>query len=120
MKTWTLILGSTLLALGVGAYLLTGQESVTALIPAFFGAVFLALSLAATGSRLRPMMHAAAGLAVLGLAGSARGIPGLLQLAGGAEVERPAAVVVQSIMALLCLVTVGFALRSFLVARRSG
>jgi len=118
MKTWTLILGSLLVLLGGVSYLATGRESVTALIPAFFGIGFLVLSWLAQGSRLRPMMHAAVGLAILGLAGSARGIPGLVELAGGGDVERPAAAVAQSVMAVLCLITLGIAIRGFLAARR--
>ena len=117
----TMALGSLLFVIGVGFYFGTGASSVTALIPAFLGipieiAGFLALR---QGWR-KQAMHAAVLLALLGLLGSARGLFSLPALLSGAEVARPAAIVAQSITALLCLVFVGLAVGSFIEARRSG
>jgi len=116
----TMALGSLLFLVGVGFYFGTGASSVTALIPAFLGipieiAGFVALR---EGWR-KHAMHAAVLLALLGFLGSARGLLSLPALVSGAEVARPAAIVAQSITALLCLVFVGLAVNSFIHARRS-
>jgi hypothetical protein len=112
--------GIVLVVLGVGAYFGTGRTSVTALIPAFFGAPLAGLGvLAGDERRRRTAMHLAAALSLLGLLGSARGIPQALSLASGGAVERPAAAVVQSLMAVLCALFLGLAVRSFVAARRA-
>ncbi|NNM31869.1 MAG: hypothetical protein HKO53_02330 [Gemmatimonadetes bacterium] len=102
MAKTILSLGVALIVLGVGSYLLTSRESVTALIPAFFGLAFLGLG-ALAGGRSVVAIRSAFVLGVLGLAGSARGIPAALSLLTGGDVERPAAAVAQSLMAVLCL-----------------
>jgi lysylphosphatidylglycerol synthetase-like protein (DUF2156 family) len=112
--------GLALVMLGVGAYAATGGQSVTALIPAFFGVPLTLLGfLARNENRRKLAMHLAAVLALLGLAGSARGVPGLVTLLGGGEVARPAAVTVQAIMATICLGFLVLAIRSFVLARRA-
>ena len=120
MARTAMTFGVLLILLGLIAYLGTGQESVTALIPAFFGVPLLLLGwLARTESRRKHALHAAAVLAALGLAGSVRGLPQAWQLMSGDEVARPVAVVVQAVMALLCLIFVVLAVRSFVAARRA-
>ena len=105
--------GAILVALGVVSYLATGRESVTALIPAFFGLPILVLGwLATLVTWRRHAMHAAAGLALLGLFGSARGVPATITLLSGGTVE-------QTVMAVVCLVFLVLAVRSFVAARRS-
>jgi hypothetical protein len=99
----TIGLGVLLIVLGVGGYFGSGRVSKTALIPAFFGVPILALGLAALRTDWHDYaLYGAIGLAVLGFAGSARGLPGLWKLLSGGEVKRPPAVIAQSIMALLC------------------
>ena len=44
MPTTTRIVGLVLMILGIASYWLTGRTSVTALIPAFFGVVFVVLA----------------------------------------------------------------------------
>lgn len=119
MARFTLVFGVVLVILGVGAYFVTGQESVTALIPAFFGVVFVVLGrIMNDPAKLKHAGHAAALLAILGLAGSFRGVPSTLTLMQGGEVERPEAAVAQAIMALLCVVFLVGAVKSFVDARR--
>ncbi len=121
----TILLGIVLLLLGLGAYgyAMTGEEaSVTALIPAFFGGPILSLGLLAAQlpARRALLIHIAVVLAVLGLLGAARGLTSLPALITKPdEVARPAAVIVQSAMAVLCLVYVILAVRSFVLARKS-
>jgi uncharacterized membrane protein len=120
MARTAMTFGVLLILLGLIAYLGTGQESVTALIPAFLGVPLLLLGwLGRTESRRKHALHAAAVLAALGLAGSVRGLPQAWQLMSGDEVARPVAVVVQAVMALLCLIFVVLAVRSFVAARRA-
>jgi hypothetical protein len=64
-------------------------------------------------------MHAAAALALLGFLGTVPGIIKLVKWQFGTVPARPAAVVSQSIMALLTLLFVLLCVRSFINARRS-
>ncbi|MBN1586037.1 MAG: hypothetical protein JW937_01255 [Candidatus Omnitrophica bacterium] len=117
----TLVYGVVLIVLGLGAYFLSGQASFTALIPAFFGLPIAIMGiLAGSKPNLRKhLIHASLVLAVLGLAGSARGVFQLPALLSQAEVDRPMAVVTQSIMAGVSLVYVILGVRSFVQARKS-
>lgn len=118
MASVTIGLGTLLILLGAVGYFGTGASHPTALIPAAFGAVFVALGFAARGERLRMhLMHVAVILAVLGFLGTARGLVNLPALAAG-EAERPAAVASQATMALACLLYVVLAVKSFIDARR--
>ena len=120
MAPLTIVFGLLLAALGVIGYISTGGVSITALIPAFFGAVLAILGRIALNERYRRhAMHMAAGVALVGFLGAARGLMGLVDLISGAEVERPAAVISQSVMALLMAVFVGLCVRSFIAARRA-
>ena len=120
MPTYTLIFGSALLLLGLGGFLATGAHAVTALIPAFVGLPLVVLGMVGLrGSERsrRHSMHAAVLLALLGFAGAAPGLIALTRLLGGEDVKRPAAAVMQSAMAIVCLAFVALGVRSFLSAR---
>lgn len=120
MRTVTALLAFLLIALGLSLYLATGRESVTALIPAFFGVGFaICALLATTERRYKHAMHAAAVLALLGLGGSASGIPAALRHLGGEAIERPEAAWGRTAMALLCAVFLVLAIRSFVQVRRA-
>ena len=120
MARATIVFGVVLITLGVTGYVGTAAVSITALIPAIFGAVLAVLGLFAlnTGYRKRAM-HLAAAIALVGFLGAVPGLIGLLDLISGAEVQRPAAVVSQSVMAILMAVFVGLCVRSFIEARRT-
>jgi len=67
-----ILAGASLVIVGIVVTIASDSESVTSLIPAFIGAVFVGLGLLA---RAKPdlnhhVMHAAAGLALLGVLGS--------------------------------------------------
>lgn len=112
--------GLVLILLGVGGFAATGGHSPTALIPAAFG-----LALAVTGflarnpERRKLMMHIAVTIGLLGFLGSARGLMKITAVLAGEPVERKAAVIAQSIMALWCLLFTYLCVRSFVSARRS-
>ena len=119
MRTVLFLFALALVVLGVTLYLVTGGESVTALIPAFLGVAFGICALVATTERRsKHAMHAAVVLALLGLGGSATGIPAAIRHIGGEAIERPEAAYGRALMALLCIVFVALAVRSFVRARR--
>lgn len=119
MATITILLGCVLILLGLAGYLLTGGASVTALIPAAFGIVLAIAGLAARDERRRKhAMHAAVLIALLGLLGTIRGLRGIDDLIAGSA-ERPAAVISQTIMAILCGFYVILGINSFVTARRN-
>jgi thiol:disulfide interchange protein len=119
MSTITIALGCALIVLGVTGYVLTGGLSPTALIPAAFGIALAIAGLAARDDRRRKhAMHAAVVVALLGLLGSLRGLRGIDELIAG-NAERPAAVISQLTMAVLCGIYLVLAINSFVAARRN-
>jgi hypothetical protein len=119
MAGTTIVFGIILIVLGLVSYVGTDAVSVTALIPAMFGAVLGLLGWLGLNERYRKhALHVATVVGVVGFLGSARGLAGLIDLITGTQVERPAAVVSQSVMAGLTAVFVGMCLKSFVEARR--
>lgn len=116
MPSTTRYFGLVLIALGVASYMLTGRTSVTALIPALFGAVLVVCALVARNEAARKhAMHAAVAIGLIGaLAALGRGIPAALD--GGAA--RPA-VLSQLVMGVLLLIYVGLGVQSFIAARKA-
>ena len=112
----TRLFGLILIVLGVASYTLTGRTSVTAMIPAFFGAAFLICAIVARKENLRKhAMHAAVALGLIGgVAALAQGIPGALR----GNVTRPA-VMAQLAMAVLLLIYVALGVQSFIAARKA-
>jgi surface polysaccharide O-acyltransferase-like enzyme len=121
MTKISMYLGLILMALGIIGYAATSGASITALIPSFFGILFYLLGrIGQTSEKARKhTMHAAALLALVGFIGSFRGLMKVFTLIGGGAVERPEAIIAQSIMAVLCAVFLILAIRSFITARRS-
>lgn len=120
MPTITIVYGLLLTLLGLGGYFGSGGASITAMIPAFFGLPLLILGFLARNERfLKHAMHGAAMLALLGLLGSARGTLKLPTLLAGGQLERPQAVIAQSVMAILSLIFLVLCIRSFIQARRA-
>jgi hypothetical protein len=119
MPSLTIALGVAQIVLGVAGYVLTGAVSVTALIPAAFGALIaLAGVVARDPGKRKHAMHAAVAIALLGFLGSLRGVMQIGSLMDGTA-ARPAAVVSQIVMAALTLVYIVMAVRSFMAARMS-
>ncbi len=116
MPSTTRYFGLILIVLGVASYMLTGQTSVTALIPALFGAVLVVCALVARKEHARKhAMHAAVAVGLIGaLAALGRGIPAALS--GGAG--RPA-VLSQLVMGVLLVIYVALGVQSFIAARKA-
>lgn len=121
MTTITYLYAGILIALGLFSYFGLGTQSVTALIPAFFGLPILILGyIAAQKENLRKhMMHAIVGIALLGVLGTFSGLMKLFTIISGGEVERASAVYAQSIMFVASIAYMVFAVRSFIAARIS-
>ena len=120
MANTTIAFGIAFIVLGAGGYLGSGMASPTALIPAAFGVLFCIMgALARDEKKRKHAMHTAALLGLIAVLGSARGLAKLPSVIGGEPVERPAAVVAQSIMAVLGIVFVALCIKSFRDARRS-
>lgn len=116
MPSTTRLFGLILIVLGIASYVATGRTSVTALIPAIFGAIFVICALIArTESMRKHAMHVAVAVGLIGaLASLGRAIPAVMD--GGAT--RPA-VMSQIVMAALLLVYVYLGVQSFIAARKA-
>lgn len=116
MPSTTRYFGLILIVLGIASYVLTDRTSVTALIPALFGAVLVVCALVARNEAARKhAMHAAVAVGLIGaLASLGRGVPAALS--GGAT--RPA-VLSQLVMGVLLLIYVGLGVQSFIAARKA-
>lgn len=119
MARTTIGLGIILFVLGLLGFFMTGMQSPTALIPAFLGIVFLILGIIARKESARKMsMHIAMIIALLGLIGTYSGLINFFVLITGGEIARPAAVISQTIMALLLIYYLVLGIKSFIDARR--
>ena len=88
------------------------------MIPAVIGIVLVVMGLLARKASLRMhAMHGAALAGLIGFAGSVGGIPPFVRMLAGQTINRPAAAIARSIMAVLCLAFVALNVRSFVVAR---
>ncbi len=120
MRTLTAVFAAVFIVLGVSLYLATGRESVTALIPAFLGVLFAICAAVSTTERRRMhAMHVAVLLALIGFGGSVGGLVGAVKHIGGTEPERVAATWGRAGMAVLCVIFVVAAVRSFIAARKA-
>jgi hypothetical protein len=114
MPSVTRAVGFLLVLLGIVGYVGTGGASITALIPAMFGAVFLVLALAARNPQARKhVMHAAVALALIGAVAL---VPRIMTAVNAGEVRRPA-VLAQIAMAAILAVYVLLGVKSFIDAR---
>lgn len=117
VSSLALLFGALLLLTGVGGY--AAFQTPTALIPVGFGVLLVLCGLVARKESLRRhAMHAAAVVALVGFLPSAPGLLGIPDLLAG-EAARPAAVILRSVMAVLCLGFLVVAVRSFIAARKA-
>ena len=116
MPSVTRVVGFLLVLLGVAGYFGTGRASVTALIPAMVGALFLVLALVARNPAARKhVMHAAVALALLGVVGVA---PRIIAAVRAGDTSRPA-VLSQMAMAVILALYVILGVKSFVDARKA-
>lgn len=102
-------------AVGYGYGFYGGNASLTALIPAAFGVVLMLLGhLASNESMRKHLMHVAVVIALLGFI-----LPFGRIMSKISEFALSAATVSQLAMAVICLIFVVLAVRSFIAARQS-
>lgn len=105
VSTLGITLGLALVILGIASYVVSEFTSVTALIPAFFGVIVVLLGTAIRRTdRRREAADGIGALAVLGVLGSLRGVPDIVELLTGGTPESTVAAVSQGLMILICLV----------------
>ena len=119
MPSFTVRVGILLVVFGLASYAMTQGVSVTALIPSVIGALLAVCGLVALrspGAR-RHAMHAAALIALVGVAGTISAVFRLPALLAGEVVPRRPAVIARASMAMILLVYLGFSIKSFVDAR---
>lgn len=120
MPQKTRLLGIILTIIGIIGYFASGMASITALIPSFFGIIFIVLGRLAEKEKMRKhVMHVALLLALIGFFGTVTGIAEVFSLMGGAQDVSVLAASVRTIMALLCIGYIVLGIQSFIAARRS-
>ena len=119
MAKFSIAFGVILIILGLISYFGISSESITALIPTFLGVPILILGYLALNEKyLKHAMHGALVLVILGFGGTVSGLLKFFRMIGGEVFERPSAITIQAIMAVLCLIFLIFAIKSFIDARR--
>ncbi|MEM1041056.1 MAG: hypothetical protein AAGI91_00355 [Bacteroidota bacterium] len=114
----TITVASILILTGVAAYVGSGTNSVTALIPSFLGLAIAGLwALARAKPDLgKHAMHGVAVVALLGALGSlGRVVPALL----GGDIALPVAFAAQLVTTVLCVWLIVAAVRHFRATRRA-
>ncbi len=119
MPNVAIVCGALLILIGITGYtsgVMSDKASITALIPAFFGIVLNTLGLLAKMKEdlRKHLMHAAILVALVGFIAAA----GRLVLRFG-ELSMTPAVISQIAMAIVCLIFVILAIKSFAEARRA-
>lgn len=119
MTSLTRAAGAALVVIGFVAFLGSGADSATSLIPVALGAVLFALGTLADRQpeRRATWSHAALGVAVVGLLGSASRLGDLPDLVTGNDVELPWATGANAAVAIVLVVYLVAGLRSFRAAR---
>jgi fucose 4-O-acetylase-like acetyltransferase len=112
----TVVAGFVLVAMGFIGYLVTGASSPTALIPSLVGLLLFGC-LAVARARHALGMHLALAVALLGALGALPNVVKIGQIVHGTA-ERPAAVVLSTLMFLVLVGYLAAGIRSFVLARR--
>lgn len=113
-----IVLGTALVVLGVGAYVVSGFASVTALIPVFFGIPVVILGI--LGHQYNRERIATYGIGLVGLVtivGASRGIPDVVALLTGGSVDSVVATVSQGLMVVIGLLLVITVVRDVVVGQ---
>lgn len=98
-------IGAVLVVLGIAAYVISDFASLTALIPTALGIALVLLGLVGRKpSRLQQSIYGMGVIALAGVLGSLRGIPDILSLVTGDEVDSVVATVSQAVIIVLCFV----------------
>ena len=106
--TLGIVLGGILGVAGIGAYAASDFASATALIPTVFGVALVALAVIGRDERRHQLaVYGIGALSVLGILGSLRGVPEIIALLTGGQVESVVAPLTQGLLIGCCLILVG-------------
>ncbi len=123
MATIGILIGFALIAVAAISAFLSGTQSVTAWIPAFFGLPITAMGIVAARTRSerhrKNAMHITAVLALLGTLGGLRAVPGLVAALSGGFAGSSVALLAQLALFALCALLLALCVRSFIAARRA-
>jgi hypothetical protein len=112
-------IGILLIVVSLVFRLALGVTHFTVFIPAALGVLILICGLVARDeSKRKHAMHGAAGLALLGVLGSAPIAAGLPAALNGTS-KRPLASIESALLLVICLVFLALCVNSFIAARRS-
>ncbi len=119
MPNTSIACGVLLIIIGIIGYvhgMMSDKASVTALIPAFFGLVFVILGVLANAkeSLRKHLMHCAVIVSLLGFI-----MPAGRLISKMSELTMSAAIVSQIAMAVVCLIFTILAIRSFAAVRKN-
>lgn len=119
MTSLTRAAGTALVVIGFVAFFGSGADSATSLIPVALGAVLFALGTLADRQpeRRATWTHAALGVALVGLLGSASRLGDLPDLVAGNDVELPWATGANAAVAVVLVAYLVAGIRSFRSAR---
>lgn len=119
MAKISIVFGIILIILGLVSYFGISSDSITALIPTFLGIPVSILGFVALNEKyLKHAMHVNAVLMLIGFGGTVSGFIKFFRMLGGQVFERPSAIIVQTIMTVLCLIFLILAIKSFIDSRR--
>ena len=121
MAKLTIALGVLLLLIAGAAFVATGSNHPTALIPAGVGLLFVVFGALANSPDTKKRMlwmHVAVTVALLMFLGTIPADVDVFRLAHGVTFPHPIAVEEKAAMSLLCLLFVLLCVRSFIAARR--
>jgi len=115
IPTFTKVVAAVLASIGAATYFMTGQESITALIPSFVSIpMYILATLAEQNPEKRALlMHFAVLLGVFCIAGGSMGVSGF------ADGDTSASVIEQLLMMLVGVVYTYVCVLSFIHARKS-
>ena len=115
IPTFTKVVAAVLSSIGAATYFMTGQESITALIPSFVSIpMYILATLAEQNPEKRALlMHFAVLLGVFCIAGGSMGVSGF------ADGDTSASVIEQLLMMLVGVVYTYVCVLSFIHARKS-
>ena len=122
MAKVTIAFGTSLCIIAIAAFVMTGGDHPTALIPAVVGLIFCVFGALASSSQPKKRMlwmHVAVSVALLCFLGTIKADVDVFRLAHGATFEHPIAVEEKAAMSLFCLIFVLLCVRSFIEARRT-
>ena len=115
MPKLTVFVSALLILLGIGTWITSAQNSLTALIPSFFGVALCFTGLAAFNDNWRKhAIHAAAMISLVGTVGAmSRALPSI------SDSPLRLATISQVVMSVVLISYLVFCIRSFIAVRRS-